>query len=700
MRNDVSAPRFDEDNPRELASYFGELEYLFHRHRVESATERKQSAVRYLSASVRELWQCTAAWGDPTRSYEDFKAEVYAFYPEATDAFRYTPLDLEALVNEQAQCEMQSVEDLGAFYRKFIAISTHLIKTHRLSASEQVRWFLGAFTGDQAARLWQLLEPRYNDIPDLGEIFLAVQFVLRHSPGVRVAIAPEVPWHLEKRKEATAAHIATAAATLATAPSIPSTTSSLDIPIQYHAIPPLPNPSHSSASHHPLSVTSLPPMPSAATHSTPLSANVGAFVPKTILIKNASGQEVNLAALRRTLPAAVPPVPPPSTSVQQDTKRPPIQIESQEQQENHHTPSGRPSVLGQGVSITDGVDIPRGVVKQGKPNLSSSPPPPRNLLHIGSSVTFGSMDDVPAPISSSPASAPAVISAEGVQLFGSVAFQNSDSDAAMSAVTNQPIQLFSAPTPLYQAPARPASTPPLVAKFDEPCGSFVLIPSPEAASPALRYASLPSQAPNQSQPYSPAFTPGTLLQGQNSNFYAPPSPIHSPPTENGQSSGVDVSGLPQAGFGGPNAGPVPSTLSSPRLTPYLSPGPPSPSLIMNGNPSAPPSPIHSPPTKNDQNSGVDVSGLLQAGSGGPNAGPVPTTLSSPRLTSHLPPGPPSPSLIMWSGYHVRVLSLPFSNDVSTIDISVCCSITLHSSHLISTSRLCLIHQAHLHHPRV
>jgi hypothetical protein len=31
---------------------------------------------------------------------------------------------------------------------------------------------------------------------------------------------------------------------------------------------------------------------------------------------------------------------------------------------------------------------------------------------------------------------------------------------------------------------------------------------------------------------------------------------------------------------------------------------------------------------------------------------------------------------------------------------VCCSITLHSSHLISTSRLCLIHQAHLHHPRV
>jgi peptidoglycan hydrolase-like amidase len=60
---------------------------------TENATERKQSAVRYLSANVRELWKCTAAWDNPTRSYEDFKAEVYAFYPEATDAFRYTPSD-------------------------------------------------------------------------------------------------------------------------------------------------------------------------------------------------------------------------------------------------------------------------------------------------------------------------------------------------------------------------------------------------------------------------------------------------------------------------------------------------------------------------------------------------------------------------------------------------------------------------------
>ncbi|KAI0250916.1 hypothetical protein BJV78DRAFT_510972 [Lactifluus subvellereus] len=342
MRNDVSAPRFDEDNPHELASYFGELEYLFDRHRVGNATERKQSAVRYLSANVRELWQCTAAWDDPTRSYEDFKAEVYAFYPEATDTFRYTPFDLEALVNEQAKCEMQSVEALGTFYRKFVAISTFFVKVHRLSALEQVRWFLAAFTGDQAAQLRQLLEPRYpnahiDDTLDLGEIFLAGQFVLRrqrYSADVRVAMAPEVPRHLEERKGATAAHTTTAAATSATAPFTPSTTSSLGTPTQSHAIPPpLPNPPHSSTPHPPLSTASPPPMPSAATRSTPLSVNAGAFVPKKILIKNASGHEVNLATLQRALPAAVPLVPPSSTSVQKDIKHTPIRIESQEQKE-------------------------------------------------------------------------------------------------------------------------------------------------------------------------------------------------------------------------------------------------------------------------------------------------------------------------------------------------------------------------------
>ena len=230
MRNEASAPRFDEDNPRELASYFEELEYLFEKYKIGHPVQRKRSAVRYVSVDVRELWQCAAAWDDPTRSYEDFKAEVYAFYPETTSAFRYTR-DLDALVNERAGREMRCIEELGAFYRKFIIISTFLVKKNRLSKLEQARWFLCAFSGDQAMHLRQRLELKYpdadiDDTPNLVDIFEEAQFVLRRQlySAQTGATAPEAPRYQEKRN-AMIARPPTAAA-FAMASSTPSTTSS------------------------------------------------------------------------------------------------------------------------------------------------------------------------------------------------------------------------------------------------------------------------------------------------------------------------------------------------------------------------------------------------------------------------------------------------------------------------------------------
>ncbi|KAI9441620.1 hypothetical protein H4582DRAFT_1933815 [Lactarius indigo] len=234
----------------------------------------------------------------------------------------------------------------------------------------------------------------------------------------------------------------------------------------------------------------------------------------------------------------------------------------------HATHSRRSSALGQGVSIKDGVNIPRSAVKQ------------------GSAVTFGSIDDASAPISSSPASAPAVKPADGVKSFGSVAVQNGVSDAAKSAVTNRPPPLSSATSTSSSHPAPPsASTPSPVPKFDKksiaklfqgPSTQSVPTPPHEAASPASRSTSLPSQH-NQGQPYPPNFASGPLRQGQNGNPSAPPrSPVYTRPMANGQNGGVGVSGgRPQAGSGGTSAGPAPAAMPSPRLTPHAPPGPPS-----------------------------------------------------------------------------------------------------------------------------
>ena len=135
------------------------------------------------------------------------------------------------------------------------------------------------------------------------------------------------------------------------------------------------------------------------------------------------------------------------------------------------------------------------------------------------------------------------------------------SSQAAAAVTSTP-----SPAPkidkksiakLFQGPSQSVQTPPL-----------------EGASPASRSVSLPSQG-GQAQPYQTQFPSNASRQGQNGNSTAPRSPVYSRPMANGQTNSVGISGRPQAGSGGPSAGPAPTALPSPRLTPHAPPGPPS-----------------------------------------------------------------------------------------------------------------------------
>ncbi|KAF9243245.1 hypothetical protein BU15DRAFT_72432 [Melanogaster broomeanus] len=97
--------------------------------------------------------------------------------------------------------------------------------------------------------------------------------------------------------------------------------------------------------------------------------------------------------------------------------------------------SRRPSALGQGVPIKEGVSVPRnnvGSVKQ------------------GSSVNFGSINDVPAPVPSSPAATP-VVKTESVKSFGSV-------PVTTSSHVNGKTPASTSTTGSSKLPARPASS--------------------------------------------------------------------------------------------------------------------------------------------------------------------------------------------------------------------------------------------------
>ncbi|EIM85126.1 uncharacterized protein STEHIDRAFT_81994 [Stereum hirsutum FP-91666 SS1] len=238
----------------------------------------------------------------------------------------------------------------------------------------------------------------------------------------------------------------------------------------------------------------------------------------------------------------------------------------------HASHSRRPSTLGQGVSIKEGVTIPRNTI----PAASQSSP-----------VTFGSIHDADAPISSSPASAPPV-KAENPKSFGSIVADQNGS-ANKSVVTNRPASMISstptsatpasAPSTVSQSHAAPKLDRKSIAKLFQTASSPSPSPSVTDASPSpsTRPLSLPPQ-PHQSGPppgqqynnLPPPFTPSNMRPPQNGNVGPPRSPVFARQTLNGTSGGVGVSGRTPPGPGGPAAGPgaMSGGMPSPRLAPH------------------------------------------------------------------------------------------------------------------------------------
>jgi translation initiation factor 4G len=249
-------------------------------------------------------------------------------------------------------------------------------------------------------------------------------------------------------------------------------------------------------------------------------------------------------------------------------------------------------------------------------------------------LTFGTTDDVSAvsaPISSSPATTPAIKS-EGVKSFGSVPANTghvngkpSISSPASSVAPSKP----SAPT--ASASSSTATTPAKVGKFDvrslfqNPSSSPPSNPPPEASSPSVRTSGLPQQSQHQQQ------------QPSSSHHQQGQLPTSSQPSQLGASSYTFVpSGnfRPQQPNSGPGGGPGAGSRSSGYA----------PRPMTNGAGARPP--------------------VGPNGPGGPPPQMTPGLPNSPRLTPHSHPGqqsgmplPQEVPISPYPTYYVSVFSL-------------------------------------------
>lgn len=78
-RREESAPVLDLTDPCEIWRYFDDSEFLFEKYSI-SVCQEKEAAVYYSSVAVETLWKTVPTFSDPGDLYEEFQAEIIAFY--------------------------------------------------------------------------------------------------------------------------------------------------------------------------------------------------------------------------------------------------------------------------------------------------------------------------------------------------------------------------------------------------------------------------------------------------------------------------------------------------------------------------------------------------------------------------------------------------------------------------------------------
>ncbi|PFH49271.1 hypothetical protein AMATHDRAFT_48828 [Amanita thiersii Skay4041] len=121
-------------------------------------------------------------------TFEQFKTAVLALYLTIQEERRYLIVDMENLVIDQARAGINSLDELGTYYRKFFTMTKFLLDHGCMHVNEQGRFFRMGFQLDLWRRVADRLERRHLDHhPDdpytVQQILEVAQFVLQRRKG-------------------------------------------------------------------------------------------------------------------------------------------------------------------------------------------------------------------------------------------------------------------------------------------------------------------------------------------------------------------------------------------------------------------------------------------------------------------------------------------------------------------------------------
>lgn len=156
-RRHHSAPIFD-GTPADLPIFFEDFEDLARRASLTDEEKIIQST-RYVSSDLSDLWRTIPEYEAVPKNWANFKEAIMKLYPRADrkNKRRYNVCDLEAVTEARLSDPVTNVDQLAAYYRAFLPISSFL-KTNQLITDREIsQTFLRGFSADLRAKIWDRL---------------------------------------------------------------------------------------------------------------------------------------------------------------------------------------------------------------------------------------------------------------------------------------------------------------------------------------------------------------------------------------------------------------------------------------------------------------------------------------------------------------------------------------------------------------
>lgn len=189
------APKFKSSEPEGLRRFIGRMEDLWKDAGIEESESKKKMIGKYADIDCEEEWSAFETY--EKGSWDEFKEELIANYPEAAAAERGTPARIRKICSQAKEIMLGDMAALYSFRRAFMSEAKKLLKEPAIMGNrELVEMFISCLSERLASAVLQFLgnktpntksgiaTRRPEDKYDLEEVCNAALQVSENSQGM------------------------------------------------------------------------------------------------------------------------------------------------------------------------------------------------------------------------------------------------------------------------------------------------------------------------------------------------------------------------------------------------------------------------------------------------------------------------------------------------------------------------------------